>query len=99
VLRCPPITACLDPALLGFDAFIQQAPWPDAALQSLNDRFNLPVVARLTPLAQIVNSDINTAVNLVDSDTESSISTDSDDDSCNIETNAIIRQVGRGSNP
>lgn len=90
--------ACLDPALLGFDASLQQAPRADATLQSLNDPFNLPVVAQPSPLAQIDNTDINTAVNLVNSDTELATSADFDDDPCDIETYDIIRHVWRGPN-
>ncbi|KAI5448774.1 hypothetical protein NCC49_000569 [Naganishia albida] len=93
-----PTTACVDPALLGVEAPVPQPSWAGATLQSLNDLFNLPVIAEPTTLARIDNTDINTAVNLVDSDTESTTSTDSDDESCNIETNDIIRHVWRGPN-
>lgn len=64
-------TACVEPAFFGFDASAPHPSWADATLQSLKGLFNLPVVARPTPFSQIDNT--NTAVNLVDSDTESTI--------------------------
>ena len=91
-------TACVEPAFFGFDASVPHPSWADATLQSLKGLFNLPVVARPKPFSQIDNTDINTAVNLVDSDTESTTSTGSDEESWNIETEDIIRHVWRGPN-
>lgn len=60
----------------------------------MEDFSNIPVVVEPTPSASV---DLNTATELVDCDSESSISTFSHDESCAIETSDIMRHVWRGS--